>query len=225
MNYIHLSGGSDGEHVPQEWEFDRKRKLASHINRRNFIRSCLEEEVLPRSAPVQLYSDNHPFTASARKYLEEVYKNLSNEICKLSDVGNVINLPHHMIDKLRVLDHTQKEKLKRKLMTLCNNSKWNTAGRQELITNLSNKRLTPTEKAALSLGLKFDIGVDKKSYIEHVTNNYRGSDSDIEKGFSQGVIACCKAMADSKPKTIPKRYETALHDLSKNKDIVREVKG
>ena len=42
----------------------------------------------------------------------------------------------------------------------------------------------------------------------------------MEKGFSQGVIACCKAMADSKPKTIPKRFETALRNLGKNKDII-----
>ena len=72
----HLSGGGNGELGPQEREFDRRRKVTSCINRRRFLRSCLEEQVLPRSAPKQLSDNINPFTESARKYLQEACENL-----------------------------------------------------------------------------------------------------------------------------------------------------
>ena len=109
-----------------------------------------------------------------------------------------------MIENLRLLDCEQKEKLKRKLSVLCDNSKWNTVGRTDLITNLSSKRLTNTEQAALSLGLKFDTGTDKKSYVEHVSRNYKWNDKDVEKGLTHGILAFCKALSNSKPRVIPK---------------------
>lgn len=80
-------------------------------------------------------------------------------------------------------------------LKLCEQTKWNTAGKEDPITNLASIQLTDTEKAALSLGLKSDTGVDTKSYIEHVSGNYRWKDSDADKGFKQGVLACCKALS------------------------------
>ena len=42
----------------------------------------------------------------------------------------------------------------------------------------------------------------------------------MEKGFKQGVLACCKALSDHKPRNIPKRFEKALSDLRKDVNII-----
>ncbi|XP_076037064.1 uncharacterized protein LOC143022637 [Oratosquilla oratoria] len=114
----------------------------------------------------------------------------------------------------------QKEKLERKLANLCESSEWNRVGREELIVNLYNRILTATEKQALSLGLKFDIGFQKKDFTEYVESNYRWGDSDIEKGFKQGVITCFHALARSNQCTIPKRYRLALEELGKDDNLI-----
>ena len=79
--------------------------------------------------------------------------------------------------------------------------------------------LTPTEKEGLSLGLKFDSGKDKFTFVEHVDRNYKWNDSDADKGFMQGILAICKVLADKEPSTLPRRYINALENLAVDKNI------
>ena len=116
--------------------------------------------------------------------------------------------------------YIQKPKLDHKLDYLCRNSKWKTAGRSDIITNLSSRPLSNYEEEALSLGLKFSSGKDNKDLADHVMKNYRFHDSETEKGFIQGILTCCKAIADSEKSTLPQRYVTALRALAKDNSIV-----
>ena len=52
-------------------EYVTKRKLSSSFNRLKFLNDCILEQVLPKSAPQQLKNKDHPFSTSARSYLEE----------------------------------------------------------------------------------------------------------------------------------------------------------
>lgn len=85
---------------------------------------------------------------------------------------------------------------------------------------MSSKRLTHTELEALSLGLKFSTGLDNKDLIDYVVSNHRWTDSDVDKGFIQGITACCVADASSRPPAIPRRYVTALKSLRDDETIV-----
>lgn len=114
----------------------------------------------------------------------------------------------------------QKQKLEDKLDWLCANSKWASAGRKDLISNMSSRTLTQYEEEALSYGLKFSSGKDRRDLADHVINNYRFNDKEADKGFIQGVVTCCKAMADSEPNALPKRYLTALEVLAKDDSII-----
>ncbi|XP_076057217.1 uncharacterized protein LOC143034752 [Oratosquilla oratoria] len=220
MNNHHLSRGGDGKPSAKEHEFNIRRKIDSHINRRHFLRECIEEKVLPKSTPVQL-SDNHtPFSDSAKKYLEESCEKLTNAIYELKGKSNKVHLPHHMITSLKTINNKQKEKLKQKLDILYEKSNWKDMGRQDLITNLSKKTLTNTEREVLSLGLKFDTGNDQDSYAELVSRNYKWNDTDVDKGFKQGILLCCKAFSDNKTSQIPRRYKKALQDLKNDQEII-----
>lgn len=68
-------------------------------------------------------------------------------------------------------------------------------GRRELITDLSERQLSEAEIQALSLGLKFNSGVNGKGFMEYLRKNYKWSDSDIDKGFKQGITVCYQALA------------------------------
>ena len=83
----------------------------------------------------------------------------------------------------------------------------------------SINKATNYEKEALALGVKFDTGRDKSQYVDHVRRNYKWNEDDIEKGFIQGVILCCKALADKEPDKLPRRYMTALKCLGNDPTV------
>lgn len=85
---------------------------------------------------------------------------------------------------------------------------------------MSSKRLTRTEKEALSHGLKFSTGKDSKCLLDYVVSNHRWTNTDIDKGFIQGITACCVADLSSRPPAIPRRYVTALKGLRDDETIV-----
>ncbi|XP_045107741.1 uncharacterized protein LOC123502642 [Portunus trituberculatus] len=212
---------SGGERPGSEkQEYYRQRRLSSYILRRGFIRDCLEEQVLPKSAPKQLTSKNVPFSDSARAYLREALNTLTDEINALRESGSTDSLPLRLKRKLREEERQQREKLTRKLKELCSHSKWNNAGRLDIIQNLSNTPLNETEMQALSLGLKFDSGQPRFKYNELLNKNYNWKEKDVDKGFKQGVIACYQAIAEDEEPGLPRRFRTALEDLGRRTDIV-----
>ena len=214
-----MSNNEYGNVTTIRHEYYRRQKILKTTNQLHFLKECLEEQVLPKSAPNQLRSDEHPFTASARCYVEEGINNLQNRLTVLKDGSRVIQLPCDLVRELNLESFKHRELLKCKLARLCETSSWKNAGNEDLINNLSSYELSATEREALSLGLKFSTGKNDRSFLDIITSNYRESDNDVEKGFKQGMLACFAAAAKAAPLTLPRRYFLALQSLGKNADI------
>ena len=185
-----------------------------------FLKNCLAEQVLPKSAPPHLRCNNVPFTNSARAYLEEACSGLRDELILKREEVKGVRISDEQKEELKSANREQNMRLDRKLKKLCSESKWADAGRDEIITNLSASILTESEKQALSLGLKFDTGNDRCTLSEGVSKNQNFRDSDMQKGFVQGILIACKALADNEPDRIPLRSKLALDSLAKDESIV-----
>ncbi|XP_076066117.1 uncharacterized protein LOC143039760 [Oratosquilla oratoria] len=201
-------------------EFRAKRKINSCILRRRFLQDCIDEKVLPREAPKQLRKEGVPFSNSAEMFLSEACEDLSNEVENLRASTSQVRLPSFLLRKLDTEKSVQSVRLKKKLELLCEQSDWNEVGNADLIVNLSNRQLSDTEKQALSLGLKFDTGVSNKSFSDFINKNYRWDDSDVEKGFKQGLLTCFHALANLNRCSIPRRFKIALENLGSDEDLV-----
>ena len=129
-------------------------------------------------------------------------------------------LPDYLQNRLKAESTRHKEVLQRKLNDLCDSSDWNTAGNSSLINNLSDRVLTKTETAVLSLGLKFDVGGPNRHLQDFVIRNHRYGDSDLEKGFKQEITVCMTALASIQISAIPRRFEIALQELQKDPSIL-----
>ena len=138
----------------------------------------------------------------------------------LRDELNGVTLSSTLRTKLNDFNERHRARLNVKLKTICEKSPWREAGGVNVITNLSSRVLNNNEREALALGLKFDSGRDKSTYVEHVQRNYKWTEDDIEKGFIQGVLLCCKALADQEADRLPRRYMTALKRLADDSSIV-----
>lgn len=201
-------------------EFNIRKKISSNLNRYKFLKECIAEKVLPKSAPAELQKSNKPFSEAARAYLEDACSELRDKLYELREDLVGASLPGHLKSKLAAMNEQQRSNLSRKLKRICDTSKWKDAGNAEIVTNVSMRTLSATEKEALSLGLKFDSGKDRFSYVEHVDRNYKWNDNEADKGFIQGLLAACKALADKEPNALPRRYLVALEALALDKNIV-----
>ncbi|MPC61243.1 hypothetical protein E2C01_055310 [Portunus trituberculatus] len=79
-----------------------------------------------------------------------------------------IRLPPALSQRLEEEDRQQKGKLRRKLEELCTISKWRKVGRSEIIKNLSYT-LPAVQEEALSMALKFNIGVNRREPLDYVS--------------------------------------------------------
>ena len=121
-------------------EFYKKQKRNRTIERIEFLQRCIEEQVLPSSAPRQLKSHEHPFTSAAKAYLEDAIKSLQNkDIILLNRIKNEVQLPEHLMSRLQAESIQHRANLNTKLNKLCDSSEWNEAGNAALITNLSEQ--------------------------------------------------------------------------------------
>ena len=198
-----------------------RQKTSRTIERLAFLQRCKAEQVLPPSAPVQLKSTEHPFSPAARAYLDESIRNLQDRAAVLSNrCKHAAQIPSYLESRLKAESNRHEETLNKKLKTLCERSDWNSVGNSELITNLSTRVLTKSETAVLSLGLKFDIGGPNKNIQEFVMKNNRYTDSDIEKGFKQGVSACITALAGEENYSIPERFAKAIDELRNDSSTI-----
>ena len=220
MDELHLSYGGDNNSGQEMREFNIRKKLTSSLNRLRFLKECLAEQVLPRSAPSILKDNVKPFSSAARAYLEDACSDLKDNIYILNDERNEVKLTTQHENTLKRRNIEQRKRLQRKLEDICRRSSWKEAGNIAIVTNLSSRSLSENEKEALSLGLKFDAGKDKYSFVEHIERNYKWNDSDADKGFIQGILTCCKALADQQPSSLPRRYVRALKNLANDDSVV-----
>ena len=161
-----------------------------------------------------------PFTNSARVYVEEACSTLRDDLILKREELKGIAISSENKQELKRLNEEQNVRLNRKLKGLCSDSKWSEVGRSGIITNLSSRDLTDNQKQALSLGLKFDTGKDRRTLAEHMSKNQNFRDSDIQKGFVLSILMSCKALADSEPDALPRRFKRALTDLAKDESII-----
>ena len=220
MDALHLSNDSNSNSQNELKEFNVRKKISSSFNRLKFLKDCLAEHVLPKSAPAALNNSAKPFSEAARAYIEEACAEIREDIYVLKDQRTGTKLTKKHEEKLKRLNNEQQSRLKRKLDSICSTSKWKEAGNIEIVNNLSSRQLSDHEKEALALGLKFDSGKDRYTLAEHVERNYKYSESDADKGFIQGVLTCCKALADNEPSSLPRRYMQALNELANDKSII-----
>ena len=162
--YYDNNGNSDKTII----EFNVRRKIARACNRLMFLKKCILEKVLPKSAPPHLRHDTLPFTESARAYLEEGCLKLRDDITLKREELNGIRLRPDQAEKLKKFNEKQRQKLDRKLEGLCRASIWATSGRSDIINNMSSRALSKYEEEALSLGLKFSSGKDRMDLSEHL---------------------------------------------------------
>ena len=201
-------------------EFNVRKKMSSCFNRLKFLKDCLAEQVFAYSAPTAMKNGSKPFSDTARVYLEEACSEIKDNIYVLKDQRRGIKLTRRHETKLKRLNEDQPNRLKRKLDKLCYTSKWKEVGNVDLVQNLSTRELSQYEKEALALGFKFDSGKDRYTLAEHIEQNYQYSDSEADKDFVQGILTCCKALADNEPSKLPRRYMQALQQLASDRNII-----
>ena len=79
-------------------------KLNGQLRKLNFLKDCLQEHVLPPSAPKQLTDGHVPFKRSAREWLKENIKsenltskltNLTSRLCiRMASVYHIVYTPN-----------------------------------------------------------------------------------------------------------------------------------
>ena len=109
----YLSSDSNANSDNTTFEFNVRRKIASACNRLTFLKKCINENVLPRSAPPHLRHDFLPFTESARVYLEEGCDKLREEITLKKENMTGTQLSPDQIGKLKNFNELQRRKLDR----------------------------------------------------------------------------------------------------------------
>nr|XP_027233031.1 uncharacterized protein LOC113824484 [Penaeus vannamei] len=146
MNSTHVFFNNDGE----EREFITRRKLQSIRNRTRFLKECVKEQVLPRSAPPPPIS---------KCYLREGISECIDEMEMLRSRLPGIHLPHRLVLELRKEDESQKARHKRLLEVACTNNGWSKVVRDDMIIKLSHKPLTDTQRNLSALERGFLQGV------------------------------------------------------------------
>ena len=201
-------------------EFWRRKKIQALKCRRWFLQQCIDEQVLPKTAPKQLKElEHHPFPASARAYLTEAKDSVSGQIEVLSSNLQGIHLPHNLVSKLKQCNQWHNDSLQRNLASCCSNSAWSRVGCNSLVTNISSKVLSETQHQALSFGLKFDTGKDERPLSYFMTKAGMHKTSDLNKGFAQGVITTMNCLKNEQFPALPRRYEKALNDMKKDSSV------
>lgn len=152
--------------------------------------------------------------------MREVIEDLQDDIEVLKSSLRGIQLPPATIRTLHCADVKQKARHARLLKQACDTSEWSKVVRQDLITNLSDRTLSEVQIQALSLGSKFDTGLNRKGALDYVESNYRRDASALERGFIQGLIVCAVASAKGRDPAIPDRYVRALKELRDDRSIM-----
>ena len=207
--------GRDGE----QQDYFTRRRIQGLTLRKVFLQDCLAEKVLPKCISMHFSSDSNPFPHSANLNLKEKIEQLTYEIEALR--GNLlgVHMSHQLVLSLQHEYESQKVIHRRRLETACVTSRWSTVVRDDLVTNLSSKPLTPVQLQALSLGAKYDTGICRKDIVDVIQSNYRRKSSSIEKGFAQGLAMCTLSVAKNQPSAIPRRHLQALKELGRDETL------
>ena len=85
MDNSHLSHNDNNNSSAEMKEFNIRSKITSSLNRLKFLKECIAEQVLPKSAPAALKNSERPFSDAARAYLEEACNEIKDNIYVLNE--------------------------------------------------------------------------------------------------------------------------------------------
>ena len=221
MNLSFLARGGVGEAMLR----NTMGKLYSKKRRIHFLKQCLAEQVVPQSAPKQLKDGNLPFKSSAKAWINESIKDITDKLEidlqeKKTLTAQGIRLPDRIMREIQQEDIRGRRNSERKLRNAINRSKWNTIGREDIYTNISDRILTDEEKQVLSLGSKFDTGKLNRDLSDMLITNHKWHDPASDQGLAQGIVLSAYASAKGTPIALPRRYMKALKGLKEDPSIV-----
>lgn len=203
----------------------------------SFLQQCLNEQVMPKSILPQriLRMSDRPFDDFQRIILQKhiditrIQKQETFRITEQRKRAFLRTIPsewrHQMLDycynKLRSARRDLQSKLRRKLKTLIDNSKWTQDSDPGLVVNLSTKELDKDTRCALGYGLNFSfsgktedsVEVAKSFYYLEKNNNL----TDDVKNICKGIVYA--SMSLSSFPNGPKRFTDAIKKLKRDNEI------
>ena len=209
------------------------KKLTNQIR---FLKDCIEEQVIPKMFGHVAHPsfDGSPFPEYARAFLLD-----QTLEAKSRKEDLLLNLRHLRSDLRPTLPDAvfegamnragevahykcmaHKRSINRKLVSLCNQSRWEQFSNPDSVIVLTNSTIDKDQRILLSLGLSFSLGTSEKDLIDSISrvNNFNYYHPEINANFLKGV--CLQAFGCGKKFTVlPKRFQTALSNLANSKDI------
>lgn len=203
-------------------------------NRVQFLKRCLEEQVLPTSCRPPNVLPGEPFPLSSRLLLKDVIRQARFEQdeaffkCRkrIRDL-RCHGLEEHWISTLTDIAHfavgprnnDHKTSFERKLQKLIDVSPWSRYSLTSSITNLSKHILTLCQSQVLGLGLTFSVGPDKKSAVKFINSiDSFNSRPDCLEFFHGAFLPVLSTIFRQEP-FLPLRFVKALNELKHLKDI------
>ena len=203
-----------------------------------FLKKCLQEQVIPKTLDYNLKCDYNPFPEVKRLILQDSILNAREEISKShfltrqrfnylryyvypQELGILTNIAHQ---KARNNANRHRAVLDNKLSALCSNSCWTQHSSSRSVINMSSVVLNDNQMCLLGLGLSFSLPppsnstIDLVAYIDQFIrrNDQHLSNPDILRGT---MLPYLLNLVKQGP-FLPKRLHDALRSLKKNKNIV-----
>ncbi|XP_076031126.1 uncharacterized protein LOC143019371 [Oratosquilla oratoria] len=208
-------------------------------NQRQSLVKCLEEQVCPKF--FGFYKYNHlgfSFPSYIKEFLKERIKLASLEsdaaYLRVRSSTRTIKLlcPDDLtykflsrlaIGKVTHISDKHSVILSKKLTRLCNNSVWSKFSLTDNVVNISNLSLTHLELEVLGLGISFAMKPSKHQALDYIagfdkflaSNEYDKDLLCLKGVLLQGIMNCF-----SEGCGLPKRYKTAVENLSRRKDVI-----
>ena len=209
----------------------RKKKLQLQ-----FLQDCLQEQVCPKSLlPFTLRQVAVPFPDVARIILQERILNVKREIeetyfrlrkCLRELKGKLDD--HILVVLFETADikcssevSTNKRRLERKLINLCNDSPWSKCTLPNSILNLSSYELSKDEESVLGLGLSFALKPSKDAALDFVSSTMNSA---VNHSYIFGMVVNSFIHHFKSLDSIPRRFRKALEKLRKE-DSIRITKA
>ena len=206
-----------------------------------FLRSCLQEQVLPHSlqhlmsynASGEAFPDHWKALLKDRiidaarekqdKFIHRNHcKNKFNELCPTELIAQSHQLAFR---RAQHLDGIQQVKHQSKLQRLCSKSLWANASLTDCVVNLSDHQLTDNELQVLGLGMSFALPPRPETCTMSVLAALQDLESTAKeiapelrtiKGFA---ITCLNDLSKSNGE-LPQRLHSAKKGLQYNKNII-----
>ena len=199
--------------------------------RKSFLRSCLEEQVLPKSLKVHLECDYSPFHIVKQELLKDriqsidlkinheyrVLRRRHQELRYFANSPLVSQMENNAHSYAKFQEQQTYSRLQHKIELLCKQSMWNRFTMPENIVNMSSCQLSALENQVLGLGLSFTLPPSKRDIISTAASFDRflfQNRHEIQKpDLFRGIISPLLLAIKKETPLLPKRMHQALMNL------------